>query len=96
MLSRLILTLSTSTSAPLWRTLSPRVRQQLRLRALNKFCRGEDHPFIDASYDELSEYMNCMEKTLVMKRECIAERGIWTAKKRCYPERMGQRRCALC
>ena len=39
-------------------------------------------PFIDSSYDELSEYLNCMEKTLVMKRECIAERGIWTAKKR--------------
>ena len=49
---------------------------------LNKFCEAKIVPFIDASYDELSEYLNCMEKTLVMKRECIAERGIWTAKKR--------------
>ncbi|WVQ00807.1 hypothetical protein [Synechococcus phage MC09] len=49
---------------------------------LNKFCEGKIVPFIDASYDELSDYMNCMEKTLVMKRECIAEKGIWTAKKR--------------
>ena len=39
-------------------------------------------PFIDSSYDELSDYLNCMERTLVMKRECIAEKGIWTAKKR--------------
>ena len=49
---------------------------------LNKFCEAKIVPFIDASYDELSDYMNCMERTLVMKRECIAEKGIWTAKKR--------------
>ena len=49
---------------------------------LNKFCQDKIEPFIDESYDELSEYLNCYEKTLVMKRECIAERGIWTAKKR--------------
>lgn len=49
---------------------------------LNQFCEGKIVPFIDSSYDELSEYLNCMEKTLVMKRECIAEKGIWTAKKR--------------
>ena len=49
---------------------------------LNQFCEGKIVPFIDASYDELSDYLNCMERTLVMKRECIAEKGIWTAKKR--------------
>ena len=49
---------------------------------LDKFCEDRIVPFIDRSYDELSDYLNCMEKTLVMKRECIAERGIWTAKKR--------------
>ena len=49
---------------------------------LNQFCEGKIVPFIDSSYDELSDYLNCMEKTLVMKRECIAEKGIWTAKKR--------------
>ena len=49
---------------------------------LDKFCEDRIVPFIDKSYDELSDYLNCMEKTLVMKRECIAERGIWTAKKR--------------
>ena len=49
---------------------------------LNQFCEDRIVPFIDKSYDELSDYMNCMERTLVMKRECIAEKGIWTAKKR--------------
>ena len=49
---------------------------------LDKFSEDKIVPFIDQSYDELSEYLQCYEKTLVMKRECIAEKGIWTAKKR--------------
>ena len=49
---------------------------------LNDFCEAKIVPFIEESYKELSDYLNCYEETLVMKRECIAERGIWTAKKR--------------
>ena len=49
---------------------------------LNTFCENKIEPYIDSSYEELSEYLQCYEKTLVMKRECIADRGIWTAKKR--------------
>ena len=49
---------------------------------LNQFCNDKVEPFIEESYKELSDYLNCYEETLVMKRECIAERGIWTAKKR--------------
>jgi DNA polymerase elongation subunit (family B) len=49
---------------------------------LDKFCQDKIEPYINESYDELSDYLNCYEKTLVMKRECIAEKGIWTAKKR--------------
>ena len=49
---------------------------------LNKFCLSKVEPFIEECYKELSDYLNCYEETLVMKRECIAERGIWTAKKR--------------
>ena len=49
---------------------------------LNKFCEDKVEPFIDESYEELSNYLQCYEKALVMKRECIADRGIWTAKKR--------------
>ena len=49
---------------------------------LDNFCEDRLVPFIDKSYKEMSDYTNCMEETLVMKRECIAEKGIWTAKKR--------------
>ena len=49
---------------------------------LNQFCEDKIVPYIDASYKELSDYLQCYEETLVMKRECIAEKGIWTAKKR--------------
>ena len=49
---------------------------------LDKLCEDKIVPFIDKSYDELSDYLQCYEKTLVMKRECIANRGVWTAKKR--------------
>jgi len=49
---------------------------------LNKFCQQKVEPFIAASCKELSDYLQCYEETLVMKRECISERGIWTAKKR--------------
>lgn len=49
---------------------------------LDDFSENKIVPFIDESYDELSDYLHCYEKTLVMKRECISEKGIWTAKKR--------------
>jgi len=49
---------------------------------LDKLCEEKIVPFIDTSYDELSDYLQCYEKTLVMKRECIASKGVWTAKKR--------------
>jgi DNA polymerase elongation subunit (family B) len=52
------------------------------VNVLNQFSEDKIVPFIDESYEELSEYLQCYEKTLVMKRECIAEKGIWTAKKR--------------
>ena len=49
---------------------------------LNKFSEQKIEPYIDASYKELSDYLQCYEETLVMKRECISEKGIWTSKKR--------------
>jgi DNA polymerase elongation subunit (family B) len=58
------------------------VGTQRTVDVLNKFCQEVVEPYIEKSYKELSDYLNCYEETLVMKRECIAERGIWTAKKR--------------
>ena len=39
-------------------------------------------PFIESSYQELANYVQAYEQKMIMKRENIAERGIWTAKKR--------------
>jgi len=39
-------------------------------------------PFIDKQYDQLCKMMNAYENKMQMGREVIAERGVWTAKKR--------------
>ena len=49
---------------------------------LNKVCEEKLEPFIDASYQELASYVNAYDQKMQMKRENIADRGIWTAKKR--------------
>ena len=49
---------------------------------LNKICEMEFEPFIESSYEALASYVNAYDQKMFMKRENIAERGIWTAKKR--------------
>ena len=49
---------------------------------LNKICEMEFEPYIESSYEELAEYVNAYDQKMFMKRENIADRGIWTAKKR--------------
>ena len=39
-------------------------------------------PFIEKSYQDLATYVNAYAQKMQMKRENIADRGIWTAKKR--------------
>ena len=49
---------------------------------LDKSCNKIILPFIKKQYDELTLLTNAYENKMVMERECIAEKGIWTAKKR--------------
>ena len=49
---------------------------------LDKVCQDKLEPFIDRSYQELATYVNAYDQKMFMKRENIADRGIWTAKKR--------------
>ena len=49
---------------------------------VNKACIEKFEPFIDKAYQELADYMNAFEQKMQMKREVIANKGIWTAKKR--------------
>lgn len=48
---------------------------------LDKVCEDKLQPFIDKSYQQLADYMNAYAQKMFMKRETIAETGIWTAKK---------------
>ena len=52
------------------------------VKFLDKICKVELEKYIESSYQELADYANAYEQKMIMKRECIAERGIWTAKKR--------------
>ena len=52
------------------------------INALDTFCKKNLEPFIDKSFQELAEYVNSYDQKMQMKRENIADRGIWTAKKR--------------
>ena len=49
---------------------------------LDKICKMELEPYIESSYQELADYVNAYAQKMQMKRENIADRGIWTAKKR--------------
>ena len=49
---------------------------------LDAACKTKIEPFIDKAYQELATYVNAYEQKMFMKRENIADRGVWTAKKR--------------
>ena len=49
---------------------------------LDKICKEHFEPCISKAYDKLYANMNCHKPRMEMGREAIADRGIWTAKKR--------------
>jgi DNA polymerase elongation subunit (family B) len=49
---------------------------------LDKICELELEKYIEGCYQELANYVNAYDQKMQMKRENIADRGIWTAKKR--------------
>ena len=50
--------------------------------SLDKVCEVEFEKYISNSYQALADYVNAYDQKMFMKRENIADRGIWTAKKR--------------
>jgi DNA polymerase elongation subunit (family B) len=50
--------------------------------ALDSFCKDKIQPFIEEAYQKLADYMNAYQQRMVMDREVIADKGLWTAKKR--------------
>ena len=51
------------------------------IKFMNKVCDDKIQPFIDQSYEELKEYVNAFQQRMEMKRESLADKAIWVAKK---------------
>jgi DNA polymerase elongation subunit (family B) len=49
---------------------------------LDKICEEKITETINKSCDQLADYTNAFQKKIIFKREAIAERGLWVAKKR--------------
>ncbi len=48
---------------------------------LDKVCEEKITKIIDTGYADLAKYMNAYDQKMYMKRECLADKGIWTGKK---------------
>lgn len=53
-----------------------------KIKYMDKVCEEIFQPFIDQTYQKLAEYMNAYAQKMQMKREVLADKAIWTAKKR--------------
>ena len=53
-----------------------------KIQYMDKACSQIIEPFIDNGYKELATYMNAYDQKMFMKREVLADKGIWVAKKR--------------
>jgi DNA polymerase elongation subunit (family B) len=49
---------------------------------MDKVCEEKLQPYIDQSYQELADYVHAFQQKMQMKREVLANKGFWTAKKR--------------
>jgi DNA polymerase elongation subunit (family B) len=51
------------------------------VQAIDAFCEKKVQPYLDACYQELADMMSAYQQKMQMKRETIANKGIWKAKK---------------
>ena len=49
---------------------------------MDKVCEAKIQPFIDRAYLDLANYVRAHAQKMIMKREALANKGLWTAKKR--------------
>ena len=56
--------------------------KQKVIEFMDRVCEDKLQPFIDKSYAELANYVHAYDQKMQMKREALADRGVWTAKKR--------------
>ena len=67
---------------PLVRKFYPDMDRDRLIGILDKICEEKITEAINKSCDGLADYTNAFQKKIIFKREAIAERGIWVAKKR--------------
>ena len=53
----------------------------LIVKAIDEFCEKRIQPYMDQCYQELADMMNAYQQKMKMKRETIANKGIWRGKK---------------
>jgi DNA polymerase elongation subunit (family B) len=58
------------------------INGQKVIEFMDRVCQQKIQPFIDKSYAELADYVHAYAQKMRMKREALADKGIWTAKKR--------------
>jgi DNA polymerase elongation subunit (family B) len=51
------------------------------VKVIDNFCEKKIQPYLNSCYDELANMMNAYQQKMQMKRETIANKGIWKAKK---------------
>jgi DNA polymerase elongation subunit (family B) len=51
------------------------------IKFMDNVCDGKIQNVIDECYNKMAEYVNAFQQKMVMKREVLADVGIWTAKK---------------
>lgn len=51
------------------------------VKFIDTVCQKKLEPYIDSAYQELANYMHAAQQKMIMKREAIANKGIWKAKK---------------
>lgn len=56
--------------------------KQKVIEFMDRVCEERLQPYIDKSFGELADYVNAYAQKMQMKREALADKGIWTAKKR--------------
>ena len=60
----------------------PKISSERIVSFIDAACKEKIEPFITKSYQELADYVGAYDQKMFMKRENIANKGIWTAKKR--------------
>jgi DNA polymerase elongation subunit (family B) len=64
------------------KTLGQEVEAARGIAFMDKVCETALQPVIDKACKDLGEYTNVFQQKIVMKREVLADKAIWTAKKR--------------